>query len=162
MGTWQMYWHILGPWVPMSHFYNCMWKRIPPCCPQWCTMSGLYSKQHPVLSDSSVWSQSWSSSHSDQFNFLKMVRKLKFHEQKLLRKVNFVNWEVSNNLHEVKIMRRYCIQKREDYTLYNKLSREIREIVRKIKDLDPASPHRVDMSAAFLEKLWNIGQSAAY
>ena len=86
-----------------------------------------------------------------------MVRKLKFHEQKLLRKVNFVNWEVSNNLHEVKIMRRYCIQKREDYTLYNKLSREIREIVRKIKDLDPASPHRVDMSAAFLEKLWNIG-----
>ena len=23
-----------------------------------------------------------------------MVRKLKFHEQKLLRKVNFVNWEV--------------------------------------------------------------------
>ena len=84
-----------------------------------------------------------------------MVRKLKFHEQKLLRKVNFVNWEVniifigllvtkldlsfflfmtpsllcqqvSNNLHEVKIMRRYCIQKREDYTLYNKLSREIR------------------------------------
>merc|ERR1711863_185111 len=28
---------------------------------------------------------------------------------------------------------------------------------RKIKDLDPASPHRVDMSAAFLEKLWNIG-----
>ena len=77
---------------------------------------------------------------------LKMVRKLKFHEQKLLRKVNFVNWEViflqnfiepiirlfccqvSNNLHEVKIMRRYCIQKREDYTLYNKLSREIRYI----------------------------------
>ena len=34
--------------------------------------------------------------------------------------------QVSNNLHEVKIMRRYCIQKREDYTLYNKLSREIR------------------------------------
>jgi len=86
-----------------------------------------------------------------------MVRKLKFHEQKLLRKVNFVNWEVSNNLHEVKIMKRYCIQKREDYTLYNKLSREIREIVRRIKDLDPNSSHRVDMSAQFLEKLYNIG-----
>merc|ERR1712226_453179 len=86
-----------------------------------------------------------------------MVRKLKHHEQKLLKKVDFINWEVDNNLHEVKIMKRYAIQKREDYTLYNKLSREIREIVRKIKDLDPASPHRVDMSAAFLEKLWNIG-----
>ena len=86
-----------------------------------------------------------------------MVRKLKFHEQKLLRKVDFVNWEASNNLHEAKIMKRYHIQKREEYTLYNKLSREIRDIVRKIKDLDPKSPHRVEMSAAFLEKLYNIG-----
>ena len=64
---------------------------------------------------------------------IKMVRKLKFHEQKLLKKVDFINWD--NNLHEVKVMKKFCIQKREDYTMYNKLSREIREIVRKIKDL---------------------------
>merc|ERR1711949_115523 len=89
--------------------------------------------------------------------FTKMVRKLKFHEQKLLRKVDFYNWEASNNLHEAKIMKRYHIQKREEYTLYNKLSREIRDIVRKIKDLDPKSRHRVEMSAAFLEKLYNMG-----
>ena len=50
-----------------------------------------------------------------------MVRKLKFHEQKLLRKVDFYKWEASNNLHEAKIMKRYHIQKREEYTLYNKL-----------------------------------------
>ena len=89
--------------------------------------------------------------------FTKMVRKLKFHEQKLLRKVDFYNWEASNNLHEAKIMKRYHIQKREEYTLYNKLSREIRDIVRKIKDLDPKSSHRTEMSAAFLEKLYNLG-----
>ena len=86
-----------------------------------------------------------------------MVRKLKFHEQKLLRKVDFYNWEASNNLHEAKIMKKYHIQKREEYTLYNKLSREIRDIVRKIKDLDPKSPHRTEMSGAFLEKLYNMG-----
>jgi U3 small nucleolar ribonucleoprotein protein IMP3 len=40
---------------------------------------------------------------------------------------------------------------------YNKLSREIREIVRKIKDLDPKLQHRADMSAQFLEKMYNIG-----
>ena len=34
-----------------------------------------------------------------------MVRKLQYHEQKLLRKVNFVSWEASNNLHENKVMR---------------------------------------------------------
>jgi len=64
-----------------------------------------------------------------------MVRKLKYHEQKLLRKVDFVNWEVDNNLHEVKVMKKFHIQKREDYTMYNRLSREIRDIVRAIKDL---------------------------
>ncbi|XP_066999175.1 U3 small nucleolar ribonucleoprotein protein IMP3 isoform X2 [Anabrus simplex] len=47
-----------------------------------------------------------------------MVRKLKYHEQKLLKKVDFISWEVDNNLHEVKIMKRYCVQKREDYTKY--------------------------------------------
>lgn len=45
----------------------------------------------------------------------KMVRKLKFHEQKLLKKVDFINWEVDNNLHEVKVLRKYHIEKREDY-----------------------------------------------
>lgn len=47
-----------------------------------------------------------------------MVRKLKFHEQKLLKKVDFISWKVDNNLHEVKIMRKYHVEKREDYTLY--------------------------------------------
>lgn len=45
-----------------------------------------------------------------------MVRKLKYHEHKLLKKVDFISWEVDNNIHEAKVMRRYCIQKREDYT----------------------------------------------
>ena len=47
-----------------------------------------------------------------------MVRKLKFHEKKLLKKVDFISWEVDNNLHEIKVMRKYYIQKREDYTKY--------------------------------------------
>ena len=86
-----------------------------------------------------------------------MVRSLKFHEEKLLKKLDFINWEVDNNLHEVKVMRSYCIQKREDYTLYNKLSREIRETVRRIKDLDSKSQHRADLSAQMLEKMYQIG-----
>ena len=47
-----------------------------------------------------------------------MVRKLKYHEKKLLKKVDFISWEVDNNLHEIKVMRKYYIQKREDYTKY--------------------------------------------
>lgn len=45
-----------------------------------------------------------------------MVRKLKFHEKKLLKKVDFISWEVDNNLHEAEIMKKYHVHKREDYT----------------------------------------------
>ncbi|KAG8238004.1 hypothetical protein J437_LFUL017793 [Ladona fulva] len=86
-----------------------------------------------------------------------MVRKLKFHEQKLLKKVDFISWEVDNNLHEIKIMRKYNIQKREDYTKCKKLAREIREVVSKVKDLDNKDPFRVDCSASILEKLYVLG-----
>ncbi|XP_005994131.1 U3 small nucleolar ribonucleoprotein protein IMP3 isoform X2 [Latimeria chalumnae] len=47
-----------------------------------------------------------------------MVRKLKFHEQKLLKKVDFISWEVDQNLHEVKVLRKFHLEKREDYTKY--------------------------------------------
>lgn len=60
--------------------------------------------------------QNWHISFLPQHKSLKMVRKLKFHEQKLLKKVDFLNWKVDNNLHEVKVMRKYNIHKREDYT----------------------------------------------
>ena len=43
-----------------------------------------------------------------------MVRKLKHHEQKLLRKVNFVQWE-PNNLNELRMMKKYGVT-RGEYT----------------------------------------------
>ena len=46
-----------------------------------------------------------------------MGRKLKFHEKKLLKKVDFNNWEVDNQLHENKILQKYFIQRREDYVV---------------------------------------------
>merc|ERR1739838_538593 len=87
----------------------------------------------------------------------KMVRKLKFAEQKLLKHTDFINWKVDNNLQEVKVMKKYMIQKREDYTLYNKMSREIRELARKIKDLEPKDPFRTEASGQLIEKLYSMG-----
>ena len=82
-----------------------------------------------------------------------MVRKLKFHEEKLLKKVDFINWEVDNNLHEIKVMKKFFIQKREDYTKYNKISREVRKLVSKIKDLDQKDPFRIESTSMLLDKL---------
>ncbi|GFT13609.1 u3 small nucleolar ribonucleoprotein protein IMP3 [Trichonephila clavipes] len=81
------------------------------------------------------------------------MRKLKYHEHKLLKKVDFISWEVDNNLHEVKIMKRYGLQKREDYTRYNQLSRQIRELARMIKDLDMKDPFRKETGDNLLKQL---------
>lgn len=50
----------------------------------------------------------------------KMVRKLKYHEQKLLKKVDFVSYK-KNEHRDAEICRRYMIQKPEDYHKYNRL-----------------------------------------
>lgn len=42
------------------------------------------------------------------------MRELKYHEKKLLKKVDFLDWKNEDNLREIKIMRRYYIQNRED------------------------------------------------
>jgi hypothetical protein len=46
------------------------------------------------------------------------MRKLKFHEQKLLKKVNFLEWKKERGQHEVRVMRRYHITGRDDYSKY--------------------------------------------
>ncbi|CAO1410311.1 unnamed protein product [Diamesa serratosioi] len=86
-----------------------------------------------------------------------MVRKLKYHEEKLLKKTDFLTWKLDNNLHEVKVMRKYNIHKREDYTTYNKMSREIRTLAEKISAIDPKHPFRTETSGLLLEKLYVLG-----
>ena len=63
------------------------------------------------------------------------MRELKYHEQKLLKKVNFLQWKSENNLHEIKIMRRYLVQGRDDYLKYNKIAGYVTKLVSKLKEL---------------------------
>ncbi|KAK2707269.1 U3 small nucleolar ribonucleoprotein protein IMP3-like [Artemia franciscana] len=86
-----------------------------------------------------------------------MVRKLKFSEQKLLKNCDFLSWKIDDNNHEYKVLRRYHIQKKEDYTQYNKLSREVRQLAEEIKKLDPKDKFRSESSAQLLEKLYQLG-----
>uniref|UniRef100_A0A0K8TRI9 U3 small nucleolar ribonucleoprotein protein IMP3 n=1 Tax=Tabanus bromius TaxID=304241 RepID=A0A0K8TRI9_TABBR len=86
-----------------------------------------------------------------------MVRKLKYHEQKLLKKVDFISWKVDNNSKENNVLRKYHVRKREDYTKYNKLSRDIRELAQKVSALDQTDSFRTEASAQLLEKLYSLG-----
>lgn len=86
-----------------------------------------------------------------------MVRKLRFHEQKLLKKVDFISWEADADRKELRAIRRFHIQRRDDYTKYNKLSREVRTLAAKLKELDPADPFRSEGTNRLLDKLYAMG-----
>lgn len=81
------------------------------------------------------------------------MRKLKYHEKKILKKVDFVNWK--HNVKEVSIMRRYNID-RNEYQAYYNLCLEIKRIAQAIIDLkDEAS--KVKLTDALIEKMYNMG-----
>jgi U3 small nucleolar ribonucleoprotein protein IMP3 len=112
------------------------------------------------------------------------TRKFKFHEQKLLKKVNFMEYRKENNVREIKILRKYHIQKREDYTKYasgsllvlcqlscsnlfffalpcsldldryNKLCGSIKKVTEMISKLDVKDPFRREITETLLEKLY--------
>ncbi|KAJ6543929.1 hypothetical protein B0H19DRAFT_290910 [Mycena capillaripes] len=86
-----------------------------------------------------------------------MVRKLKYHEQKLLKKVDFLNWKQDANLREIKVMRRYHIQDREDYHKYNKLCGSLRSFAHRVSLLPAQDPFRARMEGQLLSKLYDMG-----
>ncbi|EIM85513.1 alpha-L RNA-binding motif-containing protein [Stereum hirsutum FP-91666 SS1] len=86
-----------------------------------------------------------------------MVRQLKHHEQKLLKKVDFLNWKQDANLREIKVMRRYHIQDREDYHKYNKLCGSLRSLAHRLSLLPAQDPFRARMEGQVLSKLFDMG-----
>lgn len=86
-----------------------------------------------------------------------MVRQLKHHEERLLRKVDFLQWKTDSSLKESQVMRRYHIQRREDYIKYNKICGQITKLANKIALLNPKDPFRFKMSESLLDKLHKLG-----
>ncbi|KAK9905563.1 hypothetical protein WJX75_002198 [Coccomyxa subellipsoidea] len=85
------------------------------------------------------------------------MRQLKYHEKKLLKKVDFLQWKNENNQRELQVIRRYHIQDREDYKKYNKICGIVTKLVNVIKRLDPQDPVRVELTDQMLDKLYNMG-----
>jgi U3 small nucleolar ribonucleoprotein protein IMP3 len=46
------------------------------------------------------------------------MRELKHHEQRLLKRVDFLNYKQDQNHRDAQVLRRYHIQNREDYFKY--------------------------------------------
>jgi U3 small nucleolar ribonucleoprotein protein IMP3 len=80
------------------------------------------------------------------------MRQLRHHEQRLLKKVDFLQWKNEHNLRELQVMRRYHIQDRDDYTKYNKLCGMVTRLVATLKKLDPRDSARIELTDQLLNK----------
>lgn len=86
-----------------------------------------------------------------------MVRKLKHHEQRLLKKVDFYTWDKNDNLRESHVIRRYMIQKREDYVRYNKLCGYVTKLANEVLLLKEEDPFRAQITKALCRRLYAAG-----
>jgi len=85
------------------------------------------------------------------------MRKLKHHEQRLLKKVDFLSWKADAGMREIKVMRRYHVQKREDYHAYNKICGQVRRLSHLLSRLPAADPFRSKYQDLLLSKLYDMG-----
>lgn len=112
-----------------------------------------------------------------------MVRKFKYHEQKcvplpilhllpkflfrllqhqltpprLLKKVDFITYPSDSNHRAAKVIRRYVIQKPDDYGKYNRICGKLRHMAHRLSMLEPDDPTRKKYEDLLLEKLWEVG-----
>lgn len=85
-----------------------------------------------------------------------MTRKLKYHEQKLLKKTNFYSWK-NDNQNEYNVIERFQIQKREDYVKYRKIVGDIVKIATLISILKENDSFKEEMTQKLILKLYNYG-----
>ena len=85
------------------------------------------------------------------------MRQLKYHEKKLLRKADLYSWKGEDNLRVAKVMRRYHIQNREDYTSYSRICGMVTKLAAKLQTLPPDDSFRIAMTDQLLTKLSQMG-----
>jgi U3 small nucleolar ribonucleoprotein protein IMP3 len=85
------------------------------------------------------------------------MRKLKHHEQKLLKKVDFVNWKKDASVREIAVIRRYHIQDRDDYAKYNRIVGSVQKLISKLKTLKQDDEYRILKTEQLSNKLFEMG-----
>ena len=71
--------------------------------------------------------------------------------------MDLYSWKNEDNLRVAKIMRRYHIQNREDYTSYSRIVGMCTKLSAKLKTLKPDDPFRIAMTDQLLKKLTDLG-----
>ena len=83
------------------------------------------------------------------------MRKLKFHEQKLLKKTDFYDWKNVATAKKQKITTMYRLSSREQYSHYEKIVGFITHMCSLIKKLPPNDPFVKQITDQLLTKLYD-------
>ena len=75
----------------------------------------------------------------------------------MLKKVDFYEWDKNDNIRESTVMRRYHIQRREDYVKLNKLCGSINHLGNELGLLPEEDPVRQRLSALLYKRLHVLG-----
>lgn len=85
------------------------------------------------------------------------MRKLRFHEQKLLKQVNFLKWKSTNTEREQKITSKFFLKSRDDYHRYNCLVGKIRKLSNALSKLKDSDETKNKIGRTLVQKLFSIG-----
>ncbi|XP_036296005.1 U3 small nucleolar ribonucleoprotein protein IMP3-like [Pipistrellus kuhlii] len=85
-----------------------------------------------------------------------LVWKINFHKQKLLKQVDFMNWQVTaQNLHKLHVLWPYWLQ--QDNICYKQLSHPVHELAWLLYDLPKRNLFHTHTLATLLDKLYDLG-----
>lgn len=85
------------------------------------------------------------------------MRKLKYHEEKLLKKHNFLKWKSTNTEREQKITSKFFLKSRDDYHSYNCLVGKIRKLSNALSKLKDTDETKNKIGRTLVQKLYTLG-----
>lgn len=85
------------------------------------------------------------------------MRNLKFHEQKLLKKVNFLEWKSTNTTREQYVTSKYLLKSRDEYRVYNRIVGMIRKLSESLARLADSDPTKTMIAKKLINLLYGIG-----
>ncbi|KAI5172329.1 U3 small nucleolar ribonucleoprotein IMP3 [Nematocida sp. LUAm3] len=85
------------------------------------------------------------------------MRVLKYHEKKLLRKVDLLEWKGTSTQKEHAITRKYVIEERETYVKYNLIVGKIKRLALALAKLNDNDQVKIEMAKELSNKLYSLG-----
>ena len=85
------------------------------------------------------------------------MRKLKFHEKKLLKKQDFYDWKNIDSIKKSEIATKYRLSSRDKYLKYQKIVGFVTKMTNLLKKLPEDDNFRIDMTECLLKKLYDTG-----